>query len=109
FAHLGVKDLEELSKKYPELSKDQKDVVDEMIAGNSRAICSLIPDFEGEQIDQIIITGGVANWTLLVESMKRDLTALNIGISVYPGEKEMEALRDGVLRVLSGQERVKEY
>ncbi|HNZ83974.1 MAG TPA: butyrate kinase [Candidatus Pacearchaeota archaeon] len=109
FAHLGVKDLEELSKKYSEFSKDRKDVIDEMIAGNSRAICSLIPDFEGEKIDQIILTGGVANWTLLVESIKRDLTALNIGISVYPGEKEMEALRDGALRVLNGQEPTKEY
>ncbi len=109
FAHIGLKDLEELSEKYQELDKEHKDVIDEMIAGNSRAICSLIPDFEGERVDQIILTGGVTNWTLLVESIKRDLTALNVGISVYPGEKEMEALRDGVLRVLFGQEPTKEY
>jgi len=34
---------------------------------------------------------------------------LNIPVSVYPGELEMEALRDGALRVLNGEEKVKNY
>lgn len=109
FALLGTKDLKDLEIKYPTLDKDKKDIVDEMFAGISRAICSLIPDFEGEKVDQILLTGGVVRWPLLVESVKQDLSALNIGISVFPGEFELEALRDGAIRVLSGQEQAKEY
>jgi butyrate kinase len=109
FALLGTKDLKDLEIKYPTLDKNQKDVVDEMFAGISRSICSVIPDFEGEKIDQILLTGGVVRWPLLVESVKRDLTNLNIGITVFPGEFELEALRDGAIRVLKGEESVKEY
>jgi len=109
FAHLGTKDMMDLENKYPTLSAQDKDVVDEMIAGISRAICSMIPDFEGEKIDQIIITGGVAYWKLLTEKIKQDLFALNVGVTVYPGEKELEALRDGAIRVLKGEEKAKEY
>lgn len=109
YAHLGTKDLKDLEIKYPTLSQEQKNVVDEMFAGISRSICSLIPDFEGESIDQIILTGGVVRWPLLVESIKRDLKAINIGITVIPGEKELEALRDGALRVLNNQEQPKTY
>ncbi len=109
FALLGTKDLKDLEIKYPTLNKDQKDIVDEMLAGFSRYICSLIPDFEGEQIDQILLTGGVIRWPLVVESIKKDLASLNIGISVYPGEFELEALRDGAIRVLNNQEPAKKY
>lgn len=109
FAHLGTKDMIELENKYSTLTGQDKDVVDEMIAGISRSICALIPDFEGEKIDQILLTGGVVRWKLLVEKIKQDLFATNIGISVYPGEFELEALRDGAIRVLSGIEKAKEY
>lgn len=109
FAHLGTKDMMDLENKYPTLSPEDKDVVDEMIAGISRSICGLIPDFEGEKIDQIILTGGVVRWKLLADKIKQDLFSLNIGISVYPGEFELEALRDGAIRVLSGEEKAKEY
>ena len=109
FAHLGTKDMIELENKYPTLNNQDKDVIDEMIAGISRSICALIPDFEGEDIDQIILTGGVVRWKLLVDKIKQDLFSLKIGISVIPGEKELEALRDGVLRILTNQEQAKNY
>lgn len=109
FAHLKTKDLIELEKKYPTLKKEEKDVVDSMIFGISRSICSLISDFEGEKIDQILLTGGVVRWKLLTETIKKNLSSLNIGISVFPGEFELEALRDGALRVLNKEDIVKQY
>ncbi|MDD3003155.1 MAG: butyrate kinase [Candidatus Shapirobacteria bacterium] len=109
FAHLGTKDVQELEKKYDTLNKQDKDVVDEMIAGVSRSICSMIPDFEGEEIDQIILTGGVAYWKLLTDKIKQDVFATKIGVTVYPGEKELEALRDAAIRVLTDKENAKEY
>ncbi|MDD2225398.1 MAG: butyrate kinase [Candidatus Shapirobacteria bacterium] len=109
FAHLGTKDVQELEKKYDTLNKQDKDVVDEMIAGVSRSVCSMIPDFEGEEIDQIILTGGVAYWKLLTDKIKQDVFATKIGVTVYPGEKELEALRDAAIRVLTDEENAKEY
>lgn len=109
FAHLGTKDTMELEKKYATMNDQDKDVVDEMIAGVSRSICALIPDFEGEDIDQIILTGGVAYWKLLTDKVKQDVFATKIGVSVYPGEKELEALRDAGIRVLTHEENPKEY
>ena len=109
YAHLGTKDIRELEQKYSTLNSQDKDVVDEMIAGISRGICSMIPDFEGEEIDQIILTGGVSYWKLLTDKVKQDLFALKIGVSVYPGEKEPEALRDAAIRVLNHEENAKEY
>lgn len=109
YALLGTKDMMFIEDNYSKFDKFQKDVVDEMIAGISRSICSLIPDFEGEKVDQILITGGIARCKLVTDKVKQDLTALNVGISVYPGEQELEALRDGAIRVLTGQEQAKEY
>jgi len=109
FALLGTKDMMSVENEYPTYDKRKKDIVDEMIAGISRAICSLIPDFEGEKIDQVLITGGIARWKLVVNKIKEDLAATNIGVSAYPGEQELEALRDGAIRVLNNEEKAKEY
>jgi len=109
FALLGTKDMMTVENEYPTYDKRKKDIVDEMIAGISRSICSLIPDFEGEKIDQVLVTGGIARWKLVTEKIQEDIAATGIKVSVYPGEQELEALRDGALRVLNGQEIAKEY
>lgn len=109
FSLLKTKNVFELRQNYDSLSQETKDILDEMITGFSRAICQLIPDFEGEKIDQIIITGGLAQWPLITDKIKNDLKNLNIGINIIPGEKEMEALRDGAIRVLTNQETAKDY
>jgi len=106
---LNTKDVFGLRQNYDSLSQNQIDTLDEMITGFSRSICSLIPDLEGEKIDQILITGGLAQWPLITDKIKKDLSHLNIGITVIPGEFELEALRDGTLRVLNGKEIAKEY
>lgn len=109
FALLGTKDMMTVETEYPTYDKRKKDIVDEMIAGISRSICSLIPDFEGEKIDQVLVTGGIARWKLVTDKIQEDITATGIKVSVYPGEQELEALRDGAIRVLKGEELAKEY
>ncbi len=109
FSLLKTKNVFELRQNYDSLPQDTKDILDEMITGFSRAICQLIPDFTGEKIDQIIITGGLAQWPLITDKIKQDLSHLGIGITIIPGEKEMDALRDGAIRVLNNQETAKEY
>ncbi|MDD4937644.1 MAG: butyrate kinase [Candidatus Shapirobacteria bacterium] len=109
FSLLNTKSVVDLRENYNHLPPKTKDIVDEMITGFARYICTIIPDFEGEKIDQIIITGGIAHWPLISERIKRDLNQVNIGITTIPGEKELEALRDGALRVLNNEEQAKKY
>jgi butyrate kinase len=106
---LDTKDVYSLRQNYDNLDQNTKDILDEMIYAISRSICSLIPDFDGEKIDQILITGGIAQWPLVTDKIKLLLENLNIGITLYPGEKELESLRDCVLRVLSKEECSKTY
>ena len=56
----------------------------------------------------VILTGGMAHSTLLVEALKNYISFLG-PITVIPGEFEMEALAAGAARVLSGEEIPKEY
>ncbi|WP_314208557.1 butyrate kinase [Vagococcus salmoninarum] len=59
-------------------------------------------------VDQIVITGGLAYSDRLVDWVKERVEFL-APVSSIPGEFEMEALRNGALRVLSGEETAKEF
>lgn len=59
-------------------------------------------------VDAIVLTGGLAHSQMLVQWIT-DRVAFLAPVRVYPGEEELEALAAGGLRVLSGQERAREY
>ena len=60
------------------------------------------------QIDQIILTGGVAYGRESVEAITKHVGWI-APITVYPGEDELLALTQGALRVLKGEEQLMEY
>jgi len=60
------------------------------------------------KVDAIILTGGMAYGKPMVDLI-REKVAFIAPIIVYPGEDEMLALAQGVIRVLNGEEEVKEY
>jgi len=60
------------------------------------------------QVDAIILTGGMAYGKPMVNIIKEKV-AFIAPVVVYPGEDEMLALAQGVLRVLNGEEEIKEY
>ncbi|MBE6089394.1 MAG: butyrate kinase [Clostridium beijerinckii] len=60
------------------------------------------------KVDAIILTGGIAYEKMMVDIIKEKV-GFSAPITVYPGEDEMLALAQGALRVLNGQEEVKEY
>ena len=59
-------------------------------------------------VDQILITGGLANSDRLVDWIKAR-TGFIAPVAVFSGENELEALAMGALRVLKGDEDVKRY
>lgn len=58
--------------------------------------------------DAIILTGGMANSMRFTDSIARYIGHLG-PLRIYPGEYEMEALAEGVLRILNNQETALEY
>ncbi|NPA67385.1 MAG: butyrate kinase [Chlorobi bacterium] len=60
------------------------------------------------KIDGIILTGGLAHSKILTEWIKERVDFI-ADVFIYPGESELEALAQGALRVLRGEERAKHY
>jgi butyrate kinase len=60
------------------------------------------------QVDAIILTGGMAYGKPMVNFIRQKVEFI-ASVIVYPGEDEMLALAQGVIRVLSGAEEAKEY
>lgn len=60
------------------------------------------------KVDNIILTGGLAYSEYLVNIIK-DMVEFIAEVVIYPGEDEMKALNEGVLRVLEGEEKEKIY
>jgi butyrate kinase len=69
----------------------------------------LLPAFDGQPVDQILLTGGIARCKPTVAYIQRAVAAMGCGVTIYPGENEMFALAKGALRVLSGKELPKVY
>jgi len=60
------------------------------------------------KIDAIILTGGLAHSKMLTDWIKERVEFMSKTI-IYPGESELEALAQGALRILKGEERAKHY
>ncbi len=108
-SYLGTDDLREVERRI-EAGDEQAAVVYQAMCEQIAAeIASGLPKFHGEPVDRIIVTGGMAHSARLRRTLVEDLSQLDVPITFYPGEREMEALRDGALRVLRGFEPAKDY
>ena len=106
---LGTADLREVEKRVLAGETEAVNVLDAMAYRIAKEITSLLPAFEGEALDQVLLTGGMARCKPLVNSITKYVAGLRVGVSVYPGENEMIALAKGVLRVLLGKEKSLTY
>jgi len=106
---LGTTDFMLVENKYLEGDADFAPVFEAMCYSISKWICSMVPAFDGEPVDQVLLTGGLARAKPLVKLVENACQPLGCGLSVYPGENEMSALAQGAIRVLSGRETVQEY
>ena len=106
---LGTSDLREVERRIGEGDAEAHLVFDAMAYQIAKGITALVPAFEGEAVDAVLLTGGLARSQMLVAALRRLTSALGCPVQVYPGENEMAALAKGVLRVLSGRETAKDY
>lgn len=106
---LGTADMREVERRVEAGDAEAKLVYDALAYQIAKAITALVPAFDGEAIDAILLTGGMARSPKLVGELRRLTAALGCGVQVFPGENEMAALAKGALRVLSGREQAKDY
>ncbi len=106
---LGTADFREVERRVAEGEKLACEVYEAMIYQICKSITGLLPAFDGEPIDQVLLTGGLARSERLVRDVSAGVKALSCGLTAYPGENEMYALVKGALRVLDGKEEPQEY
>lgn len=107
YDHLGTKDLREAEKMATEGNEYAALVLRAMVYQIAKEIGAMSSVLEGK-VDAIIITGGMANSGWLEAALVKRISFI-APVIFKPGEKEMEALIEGVLRVLNGQEQVRDY
>jgi len=105
-AYLNTNDAREV---YQRSLTDEKAkvVLDAFIYQVSKDIGAQAAVLSGN-VDQIILTGGIAYGEYVVEEIKKRVKFI-APVTVYPGEDELLALAEGALRVMKGDEEVKEY
>ena len=106
---LGTADLREVERRMDDGDAGAAEVFDALAYQIAKSAAALWPAFEGQPVDRVILTGGMARSEPLVKRLEHYLSGLPCGVTVYPGENEMVALAKGALRVLYGKEQAREY
>ena len=106
YSYLGTKDCREVEKMIDKGDSYAEMIYEAMAFQVAKSIAGLSCALEGK-VDVIILTGGVAYSTRLTDNIKKYCGHI-AHIEVMPGEREMEALANGTLRMLKGEEVTKE-
>jgi len=106
-AHLGTNNAVEVGNMIDSGNKDAALIYKSMAYQVAKEIGSCAAVLKGF-VDAIIITGGMANDSRFTEWIEEYISFIG-KIFVIPGENEMLALAEGTLRILRGEEDVKEY
>lgn len=106
-SYLGTNDAREVVKMIKAGDENARLIYRAMAYQVSKEIGALATVLNGK-IDAIILTGGISYDEIFVSYIKERVSFLG-EVVVFPGEDELKALNEGVLRVLRGEEKVKEY
>ncbi|MDR0964434.1 MAG: butyrate kinase [Clostridium sp.] len=106
-AYVGTNSMKEVSERAAAGDEQCSIIREAFILQMSKDIGAIACSMNG-QVDQIIITGGIAYDKTVVAGISAR-TQWIAPITVYPGEDELLALTQGGLRILKGEETVKEY
>ena len=105
FAYLGTRDLIEVERRIDEGDGEAALVFDAMVYQVSKEAGAMAAVLKGK-VDAVLLTGGMAHSERVVSQLRSYLEWI-APIRVYPGEDELQALAEGVFRVLSGEEQAK--
>ncbi|MCK4654839.1 MAG: butyrate kinase [Candidatus Cloacimonetes bacterium] len=106
-AYFGTNDAREIELRVKKDDKKAKLIQDAMSYQIAKEIAAASAVLKG-QVDAILLTGGLANNTLVVDYIK-DMVSFIAPIKVYPGEDEMKAMAMNGFMVLRGEVKASEY
>ena len=106
-SYLGTNDMREVTKKIEQGDKYAESIFEAMCYQIAKEIGAMATVLKGK-VEAIILTGGIAHDEILVNKIK-DRADWIAPVVVYPGEEEMKALAEAVMRVINGVEKVKTY
>jgi butyrate kinase len=106
-SYLGTNSGIEVENRIEQGDEEARLIFEAMAYQVAKGIGELATVLKGN-VDAIVITGGLAYSDRLVNWIK-DRVSFIAPVSSVPGEFEMEALRNGALRVLSGEEEANEF
>lgn len=101
-AYFGTSDLREVEKMIQDGNSEAALVAEAMALAIAKSIAKLAPTVKGK-VDYIILTGGLAYSKRLTDMITEQVGFL-APVELMPGENEMQALAEGILRVLRGEE-----
>lgn len=106
-AHLNTNDMREVEKRAAEGDEKAALVFEAMAYNISKEIGAMAAVLSCD-VEAIILTGGLAYSKTFTKMISERVEKL-APVVIYPGEDELQALCDGALRALRGEEAVKEY
>jgi len=106
-AYFGTHDVRVIEKMIDEGDQQAELILKAMAYGVAKSIGQLSVVRDGK-VDQIIITGGIAYSERITNWIKEKVSFI-APVSIVPGEREMEALAAGALRVLNKVEEIHPY
>lgn len=106
-SYLGTSDVREVRRKIAQGDEYAAMIMRAMVYQIEKEIGSMAAALKG-QVDTILLTGGVSNDEELVRTIEQDMGFV-APVLAMPGEFELEAMANGVLRVLQGEESAREY
>jgi butyrate kinase len=107
FSYLGSKDFLKIKDAYLAGDAPTMEVVQAMAYQVAKEAGGLATVVDGK-VDAILLTGGIAFNDFFTELIRRRV-AFIAPVHVYPGEDEMQALAEGVVRVWNGEEAARSY
>jgi butyrate kinase len=106
-AYLGTNDGYQIEMKARDGNTDAILIQNALSYQVGKAIGEMSTVLKGK-VDAILLTGGIANNTLVTDYIK-SMVRFIAPVIVYPGEDEMKAMADNALRVLRGEVIAKKY
>ena len=102
FAYLGTRELTEVEGRIDAGDEQAALVWEAMIYQIAKEAGALAAALSGK-VDAVLLSGGMAYSERLLKRLRSYIEWI-APITVYPGEDEMQALAEGVFRVLNGEE-----
>jgi butyrate kinase len=106
YSYLGTKDLREVERRIEAGDRQAELIFDAMVYQTAKDIGAMATVLDG-RVDAVLLTGGMAHSEKLVGKLREAIEWI-APVTVYPGEDELQALAEGAMRVLRGEEQARE-